>query len=159
MAKHEAGYRYGVSDRLWSRLEPLIPKPENRHPFGGGRPRVPDRRCLEGILFVLRTGCQWKALDATGLCSASTAHSRFQQWTEAGVFREFWRQGLAEYDELQGIDWAWLAVDGAQTKAPLGGEKNRPQSDRSGQARHQAKPHDRGQRHSAEHRGGRGESA
>jgi transposase len=47
---------------------------------------------MDGIYFVLRTGCQWKALDATGICSGSTAHKRFQEWLEAGVFLRFWQQ-------------------------------------------------------------------
>ena len=76
---------------------------------------------------MLRTGCQWKALDATGICSGSTAHLRFQEWAAAGVFLELWRAGLQEYDELKGLDWSLLSMDGAMTKAPLG-EKNRPQS-------------------------------
>lgn len=85
---------------------------------------------MDAILFVLRTGCQWNALNATGICSSSSAHRRFQEWTEAGVFEAFWREGLLAYDELVGIDWTWLSLDGAMGKAPLGGEKNRPQPDR-----------------------------
>ena len=76
---------------------------------------------------VLRTGCQWKALDATGICSGSTAHLRFQEWVAAGVFLELGRVGLERYDELKGLDWSWLSMDGAMTKSPLGGGKNRPQ--------------------------------
>jgi transposase len=72
---------------------------------------------------VLRTGMQWNALSATGICSSSSAHWRFQEWTEAGVFEQFWRRGLLKYDELKGIDWEWLALDGAIGKAPLGGEQ------------------------------------
>ena len=109
-------------------LEPLIPEHVNTHRFGGGRPRVPDRTCANGIFYVLRTGCQWKALDATGICSGSTAHLRFQEWVSAGVFLELWRVGLERYDELKGLDWSWVSMDGAMTKAPLGGGKNRPQS-------------------------------
>ena len=82
---------------------------------------------MNAILFVLRTGCQWNALNGTGICSSSSAHRRFMEWTEAGVFEEFWRRGLLAYDNTAGIDWNWLAMDGAMTKAPLGGEKNRPQ--------------------------------
>ena len=114
---------FQVSDELWEVLAPLIPKRVNTHRFGGGRPRVPDRTCANGICYVLRTGCQWKALDATGICSGSTAHLRFQEWVAAGVFRELWRVGLERYDELQGLDWSWLSMDGAMTKAPLGGGK------------------------------------
>jgi transposase len=81
---------------------------------------------MNGIFFVLRTGCQWKALDATGICSGSTAHARFQEWTEAGVFEGVWQMALEDYDDLKGIDWEWVCMDGALTKAPLGGEKNWP---------------------------------
>lgn len=120
--------QYRVSDELWSKIQPLLPKHVNRHRFGGGRPRVDDLVCLNAIFFVLRTGCQWNALNATGICPSSTAHDRFQEWVGAGVFQKFWAAGLREYDELKGIDWSWQSIDGAMTKAPLGGEKNRPQS-------------------------------
>lgn len=114
-----------ISDKLWEQMEPLIPKPEDNHPLGCHNPRVPDRDAMNGILFVLRTGCQWNALTATKICSSSSAHRRFQEWSKAGVFEEFWRQGLYAYDKVKGIDWSWLSMDGAVTKAPLGGEKNR----------------------------------
>ena len=93
---------YQISDELWEVLQPLIPKRVNTHRFGGGRPRVPDHTCANGIFYVLRTGCQCKALDATGICSGSTAHLRFQEWVAAGVFLELWRVGLERYDELKG---------------------------------------------------------
>jgi transposase len=109
-------------------LESLLPEHQNTHRFGGGRPRVPDRQCAEAIFYVLRTGCQWAALSQTSLCAKSTAHDRFQQWVEADVFLKLWQAGVARFDELVGIDWAWLSMDGALSKAPLGGEKNRSQS-------------------------------
>ncbi len=109
-----------IPDWLWERVESLLP-PRPAHPLGCHRARVPDRAALNAILFVLRTGCQWNALNATGICSSSSAHRRFQEWEQAGVFHEVWRQGLLDYDEVVGIDWAWLAADGAITKAPLGG--------------------------------------
>ena len=84
---------------------------------------------MDAILFVLRTGCQWEALSATGICSKSSAHRRFQEWTEAGVFRELWTRGLLEYEALHGIEWDWQALDGAMTKAPLGGGKNRSRTE------------------------------
>ena len=93
---------------------------------------------MDAILFVLRTGCQWNALDATGICTSSSAHRRFQEWRDAGVFLELWKRGLLAYDKLEGLDWNWLSMDGAMTKAPLGGEKNRPQSYGSRQRRRQA---------------------
>ena len=121
-----------VSDELWEVLAPLLPQRVNTHPWGGGRPRVPDRKCANGIFYVLRTGCQWKALDQTGICSGSTAHLRFQEWVAAGVFLKLWQAGLERYDELKGLDWSWLSMDGAMTKAPLGGGKNRAQPHRPG---------------------------
>jgi transposase len=126
------GGRFTISDELWALLEPLLAPHPNTHRFGGGRPRVPDRVCADGIFFVLRTGCQWNALSATGICPSSTAHDRFQQWVEDGFFLRFWQAGLAEYDAFNGIDWSWLSMDGAMTKAPLAGEKNRSRTPRIG---------------------------
>jgi putative transposase len=114
---------FHVSDALWAVLEPLIPVRLNTHRFGGGRPRVPDRRCADAIFYVLRTGCQWDALKHTTLCAKSTAHDRFQEWVAAGVFLKLWYAGVEQFDELEGIDWSWLSMDGAMTKAPLGGKK------------------------------------
>jgi putative transposase len=115
--------QWHIPENLWVAIRELLPEHKNIHPFGGGRPRTPDRVCLEAILFVLRTGCQWKALDATRFCPGSTAHDRFQEWVEAGVFQDLWEAGLMAYDEIAGLDWSWLAMDGCMTKAPLGGEK------------------------------------
>jgi transposase len=129
------GFR--ISDELWAVLEPLLPKRVNSHRFGGGRPRVPDRRCADAIFYVLRTGCQWEALNQTELCAKSTAHDRFQEWAAAEVFLRLWQVGVERFDELHGIDWNWLSMDGAITKAPLGGEKNRVQSHGSRQSRGQ----------------------
>jgi transposase len=125
--KTTTGFR--VSDELWAVLQPLLPVHVNTHRFGGGRPRVPDRQCADGIFYVLRTGCQWKALDQTDLCAGSTAHDRYQEWVAAGVFLKLWQVGVERFDELKGIDWEWVSMDGAMTKAPLGGEKKRPQPD------------------------------
>ena len=113
-----------IPDALWHEMEPLLP-PRKAHPLGCHRPRVPDRAAMDAIFFVLRTGCQWNALNATGICTSSSAHRRFQEWTHAGVFLELWKRGLVHYNSLKGIDWSWLSMDGAMTKAPLGGKKNR----------------------------------
>src|SRR5215469_8890538 len=139
---------FSISDALWTALQPLLPLHPNTHRFGGGRPRVPDRRCADAIFFVLRTGGQWGARDTTDLCARSTAHDRFQEWVAAGVFLRFWQAGVEQFDELQGIDWNWLSLDGAMTKAPFGGEKNGSQSHGSGQTGRQAQPTDRGTRRS-----------
>lgn len=118
-----------LSDSLWARIEPLLPKPKSRYRGRGrqrrhigGRPAADRRKVMTGILYALRTGCQWNALPkAYG--SGKTVHRYFQRWVRAGVFKRMWEAGLAEYDEVQGIAWKWQAADGAMTKAPLGGEK------------------------------------
>ena len=128
-----------LSDSLWARIEPLLPKVKsryrgrgkNRKPVGGRLP-ADRRQVLSGILYVLRTGCQWNALPKATYGSGKTAHKYFQRWTRAWVFRRMWQAGLVEYDEVKGIAWKWQAADGAMTKAPLGGQKTGPNpTDRS----------------------------
>jgi transposase len=128
--QNEFSWGWRIPDELWERIAPLLPKPTKAHPLGCHRKRVDDRAAMNAIFFVLRTGCQWNALNATGICSSSSAHRRFLEWTEAGVFKLLWIQGLLAYDELKGIDWTWLSMDGAMSKAPLGGEKHRQEPHR-----------------------------
>ena len=117
-----------VSDEFWKRVEPLVPqrisaadKKYVRKP-GAGRPRKAARLVFEGIVYVLRTGCQWKALPKERFGSASAIHGRFLEWERAGFFEALWQTGLAEYEELQGIAWRWQSIDGAMMKAPLAQE-------------------------------------
>lgn len=147
-----------IPDELWGQMEPLLP-PRPKHPLGCHNPRVPDRNAMNGILFVLRTGCQWNALDGTGICSCASAYRRFREWVAAGVFREFWRLGLLNYDGLKGLDWSWVSMDGAMTKAPLGGEKDRAQSHGPRQIRNEAQSADRSRRDPGRSSRGRRESA
>ena len=105
---------------LWSLIAPLL-GPE-KQPGTPGRPAVPFRRIFEGILYVLRTGCQWRALPREEYAPKSTVWGRFKPWVEAGVFQQAWLLVLAYYDQELGIDWQWQALDGVITKAPLGGE-------------------------------------
>ena len=121
-----------IPDALWERIELLLPN--YRPSCKGGRPRLPLRKVVTGILFVLRTGCQWKAMPSE-FGSGSAIHAYFQEWVRRGVFEKLWRYALEEYDDLKGIDWEWQSLDGAMTKAPLGGEKNREKPHRSWQAR------------------------
>jgi len=115
-----------IPEVLWEKMKPLLPiRTPKPHPLGCHRRRVDDRAAMNAIVFVLRTGCQWNALNATGICSSSSAHRRFLEWVEAGVFERFWRLGLLQYEALKGIDWSWLSMDGAMTKAPLAGTKKR----------------------------------
>lgn len=105
-----------MPDELWQIVQPLVgsPKPKGSN----GRPVVDYRRTMDAIFYVLRTGCQWKALPRS-LGSGSSAHAYFQLWVDQGVFEQLWSLCLEEYDVVQGIDWQWLAADGAMTKAPL----------------------------------------
>ena len=112
-----------VPDKLWRRVEGILPVPPPR-PWGG-RPRVPDRVVLAAIVYRLRTGCQWKALPAQ-FGSGSTCHLRFQQWVHAGVFERIFAQLVQFYDARRGIQWTWTALDSAIVKAPKGGTIRAP---------------------------------
>lgn len=149
---------FGVSDELWAKVEPHVPKRVNRHPCGGGRKPADARQAFAAIWFVWRTGSQWRALDATGIMAGSTAHGVFQRWVKAGVFERMWRAALHEAAQLRRLDWSFVSVDGCMTKAPLGGEKNRAQSDGPGQVRDQTEPGHRRGRGPARRGGGRGQS-
>src|SRR3970040_2312886 len=102
LVSRDDGWR--VPDWLWERIEPLL-RPPLFHPLGCHRPRVPDRDAMDAILLVLRTGMQWNALSATGICSSSATHRRFQEWVEAGVFHEIWRPGVLEDEQAGGLGW------------------------------------------------------
>jgi transposase len=120
-----------MPEALWQRLRRVIPK--RRRSPKGGRPPLDQRRVADGIYYVLRTGCQWKAAPRQ-FGSGSALHNYFQIWTRHGVFRKLWKQGLAEYDRRKRIRWKWQTLDTSLHKAPLGGEKNREKSYRSRQA-------------------------
>jgi len=111
-------------DDLWSRLAPLL-GPE-KAPGTPGRPAVPYRRIFDGIIYVLRTGCQWRAIPRAEFAAKSTVWGRFQQWVAAGVFQQAWALVLTYYELERGIAWKWQALDGVITKAPLGGEATGP---------------------------------
>jgi transposase len=120
---------FRVPDEMWERIKPLLPvaRPKPK----GGRPRNDDRKMMDAIYYVLRTGIQWKALP-TSVGAGSSVHDRFQEWQQAGVFRNLWAAGLRAYDAAKGIEWEWQAMDGAMTKAPLGGAGTGPNpTDRS----------------------------
>src|SRR4051794_19983963 len=107
-----------VPEALWRIVERLLPKPKSNP--RGGRPRIPDRVVLAGVIYRLRTGCQWKAIpDDFG--SGSTCHRRFNEWVRMGIPERLYDRLLAHYDDLIGIDWKWTALDSAIVKAPKGG--------------------------------------
>jgi transposase len=130
MAASCASKFHQIPDALWERIEPLLPN--YKRSCKGGRPRLEMRNVVTGILYVLRTGCQWKAMPRE-FGSGSAIHEYFQEWVERGIFQKLWQAALTEYDDLTGIDWQWQSLDGAMTKAPLGGEKNREKPHRSWQ--------------------------
>ena len=85
-----------------------------------GRPIVPFRKVMDGILYVLRTGCQWKMLPKE-YGSGSTCHRRFQQWVQLDIFKKIWMKLLEEYDDKRGIKLDWQSIDSISIKSPLGG--------------------------------------
>lgn len=122
---HELGIndQYQLPDSLWEKIVPLLPPlPKKKKE---GRKRMDDRKAMTAIFYILRTGCQWKALPRS-LGASSTVHDRFQFWCKAGLFLRLWQEGLCEYDFIRGIDWEWQAMDGSHIKAPLGGEATGP---------------------------------
>ena len=122
---------------IWEFMEPLLP--ETKKKYTTGRPRLKLRHVADGIFYVLRTGCQWKAVPQE-FGSGSSLHDYFQSWVTIGAFWKLWQQGLLEYDELAGIKWNWQSIDGAITKSPLGGEKNWTKPNRQSETWNQEKP-------------------
>lgn len=108
-----------VTDELWERVEPLLPKhqPSPR----GGRPRVPDRAAFSGILFVLKTGTPWEYLpQEMGCGSGMTCWRRLRDWQRAGVWKAIWRLLLDELGLADAIDWSTAAIDSCSVRALLG---------------------------------------
>jgi putative transposase len=113
-----------IPDDLWTLIAPLL-GPE-KAPGTPGRRAVAFRRSFDGIVYVWRTGCQWHALPRQEYAPGSTVQGRFRQWGKAGIFEKAWKERLKCDDQEGGIDWKWQALDGAITKAPLGGEATGP---------------------------------
>jgi len=135
-----------MPEALWRRFRKLIPK--RRPSPKGGRPPLEARRVADGIYYVLRTGCPWKAAPRE-FGSGSSLHNYFQAWVRLGVFRKLWKEGLREYDRRRRIRWTWLTLDTATNKSPLGGEKNRKKPHRSRQVGSEAIRIDRRPRRAA----------
>ena len=111
-----------LTDELWRRIKPHIP-PEPTKPKGG-RPRVPDRACLTGILFVLKTGTPWEYLpQEMGCGSGMTCWRRLRDWQTAGVWQKIWEALLDELGMADAIDWSTSAMDSCSVRALFGGRK------------------------------------
>lgn len=112
-----------IPDDLWNEIEPLIPPRPPRS--NGGRKPADDRRMLNGIFFILRTGAAWRQMPQV-YGPWSTVYGRFRAWRIAKVFEDFWRIALNHYDQQQGIEWDWQSADGTYVRSPLGGPENGP---------------------------------
>jgi len=107
-----------IPDDLWNEIKNILPKEKPSKTVG--RPIVPYRKVLDGILYVLRTGCQWKMLPKE-YGSGSTSHRRFQEWNRLDIFKRIWIRLLKIYDNIVGINWTWQSIDSISIKSPLGG--------------------------------------
>jgi transposase len=109
-----------IPDELWDEFKKIIPREKPSKTVG--RPIVKYRLVLDGILYVLRTGCQWKMLPKE-YGSGPTCHRRFQEWNKLDIFKKMWIKLLKVYDKEVGINWTWQSIDSISIKSPLGGRK------------------------------------
>lgn len=108
-----------LPDGLWKIIEPLLPKERSKPK--GGRPHVPDRNVLTGIIFVLRTGTPWELLpQEMGCGSGMTCWRRLRDWQEAGIWKQVHQVLLDRLGEADQIDWTRAALDSASVPAPGG---------------------------------------
>lgn len=115
-----------LSDDLWALIEPILlddapPTPRSH----GGRPRIDWRAAIDGIIFRLRSGCQWNKLPER-FGSDRSIHRWFQRWSRDGVFEKIWAVLVEACDELGAVDWKWQAADGMLGKSRFGGEETGP---------------------------------
>src|SRR5512138_1978584 len=113
-----------IPDGLWERIERVLPREKRKGSVG--RPALPNRQVVNGILFVLRSGCQWKGLKKEWFGASSSLHARFQRWNEAGVWKKVYRVMMKYYHKKRQIQWKWQAVDSKAVPAPLGGDLTGP---------------------------------
>ena len=106
-----------LSDEQWSLISDLfpIPQPDAR----GGRPRVDSRQCLEGILWVLRSGARWKDLPRS-YPSYVTCWRRFAEWSLSGVWDQAWERLIQQLDKRGLINWNEGFADGTFAAAKKG---------------------------------------
>ncbi len=108
-------------DALWEKLFlPLLT--ELDPPSRMGRPRADQRKCLDGMIYRARTGCQWNHLPQ-GFGSDSTVHRTVCRWDSKGVFDRLWAVLIYHCEELQSVHWEWQAADGCMNKARFIGKK------------------------------------
>ena len=110
---------WNCPDELWDNivlptLHELDPEPRT------GRPRVDQRKALDGIIYQLRSGCQWNHLPKEFGDDASI-HRTFQRWIACGVLERIWAKLVETCDELGAVQWDWQSADAALGKARFGG--------------------------------------
>jgi len=105
-------------DALWERIALVLD--ELDPPAPTGRKRIDQRQALDGMIYQMRTGCQWSALPRE-FGDDSSVHRTMQRWIDKGVFPLIWSLLVAECEELGGVDFDWQAADGAMGKARQGG--------------------------------------
>ena len=106
--------RLHLTDTQWAVIQPLLPLPART-----GRPRADDRRTLDGILFVLRSGCRWQDLPRE-YGAPTTVWRRLKTWAERGVWERIWRTVLATLDAQGRLDWSCAFLDGSFVPAKKG---------------------------------------
>jgi len=113
-----------VPDDLWELVEPILPK----HPYvpGVGKPRVNNRVCLTGILFVLKTGIPWEDFPQEMGCCGMTLWNRLDEWRRAGVWEQLHRLLLDKLRGANQIDFTRVIVDSSSVRAIHGGKKRDP---------------------------------
>ena len=112
-----------LPDELWERIEPML---ERRFPAAStGRPRADLRLVLDGVIYRMRSGCQWNRLPGR-FGPDSTVHGWFQRFAADGVLEEIWAALAAECEELGEVGWGWQAADGVMGKSRFCGDKRGP---------------------------------
>jgi len=115
-----------VSDALWARVEPLLPKKQRRYRYPGRKP-FDDRRALQGILFVLHTGIGWEHLpQELGFGCGMTAWRRLRAWQQAGVWERLHELLLAELHAADQLEWERAIADSSHLQAKKGARKRVP---------------------------------
>ena len=112
---------YAVSDELWDRVAPLLPEPRPRRFQYPGRLPADDRACLEGIVYVLRSGMPWRTVPRhDGRPCASACYRRFREWSLAGVWDRLHQVLVDELGAHGQVDAQRAVVDSSLILAKKG---------------------------------------